>query len=339
MDGDLTGGADPTTDFVIPEPPRNPLRLEGSNMWVWDDAGKISLPRVAVDARGSTWDSERMIAVNLALPEGRVYLVRSNEPPLPPAGSDGQPRVIGGGPLRFECVEPYRHWRMQFEGTAVATNVEEQLSLATANPDAVTAEVVFEVEASMSVPAWLSGSLDALGNRPEGEVRYQQLCTAEGFVRIDGTEYALNGGGLRIHRKGGNRSDMSDWRGHCWQSALFPSGRAFGYCHYGPRPDGSVRYCEGFVHYAEQLVPARVVGTPWMTEMMPSGQDVSFALESKLGRVEIEAVTTMSTFSHGGPLDWLHQGIARYRWDGEEAYGMIERSYPGAKRAGEIGSA
>jgi hypothetical protein len=308
-------------------------------MWVWDDAGVISLPRFAVDARGATWESERLVTLNIARSDGPVYVLRSKEAPHAPTGNDGQPRVIGGGPLRLECVEPYRHWRAQFEGTVTATTVAAPL---TSDPEvhvAETAEVVFEVEARMTVPAWLSGSLEAQGKRPAGEVRHQQLFSAEGFVRIDGTEHAFKGGGLRIHRKGGNRSEYSDWRGHCWQSAVFPSGRAFGYCHYGPYPDGSVRYCEGYVFEADHLVPARVVGTPWMTEMTPTGQDVSFALDSRLGRVEIEAVTTMSTFHHGGPLNWLHQGIARYRWDGEEAYGMIERSHPEAKFASEVGSA
>jgi hypothetical protein len=336
---DLTGGADPATDFVIAETPTEPTRLEGANMWVWDDAGLITLPRFAVDARGATWESERLVAANVALPDGRVYKFNSREHPLPPTGNDGQPRVIGGGPLRLECVEPYRHWRARFEGTATATTVEAQLTPEAEHPDTTTSEVVFEVEARMAVPAWLSGSLGPEGKRPAGEVRYQQLFQAEGFVRIDGTEHSFKGGGLRIHRKGGNRSDMSNWRGHCWQSAVFPSGRGFGYCHYAPYADGSVRYCEGYVFESDHLVPARVVGTPWMTEMMPEGQDVSFALESELGRVEIEGVTTMSTFHHGAPLNWLHQGIVRYRWDGEEAYGMIERSHPEARLVSEFGTA
>jgi hypothetical protein len=59
--------------------------------------------------------------------------------------------------------------------------------------------------------------------------------------------------------------------------------------------------------------------------------------------VSIEAETASSTYSpQGGSLfrEWkingrqgvnavsFHQGGARYRWDGQEAYGMIERSLP-----------
>jgi len=35
---------------------------------------------------------------------------------------------------------------------------------------------------------------------------------------------------------------------------------------------------------------------------------------------------------HGHPSRlFFHQGGARYRWDGEETFGMIERSLPGER--------
>ena len=53
------------------------------------------------------------------------------------------------------------------------------------------------------------------------------------------------------------------------------------------------------------------------------------AIESELGRTRIEGTTTLATFRVGNPdiggLN-LQQSGARYRWDGETAYGMIERS-------------
>jgi hypothetical protein len=50
------------------------------------------------------------------------------------------------------------------------------------------------------------------------------------------------------------------------------------------------------------------------------------------GDVAIAAETHLSTFNPTIPMGSdvafppVQQGIARYRWDGEEAYGMIERS-------------
>jgi len=334
---DLTGGMDPATDFVTAAAPADPTRREGASMWIWDDAGRFGMPRMAVEAVGATWET-RTVMFNVAFPDGRVLVSWGNEPAHPPEGSDGLPRVLGGGSLRLECIDPYHYWRLTFDGAAVETTVEDQLAgrspRGPAVDDAPTTDLFIEVHARMAVPPWTQGSLEPAGQFVVGEQRFEQLFSADGVVRVDGTETAFAGSGLRIHRKGGNRSDYSDWFGHCWQSARFPSGRAFGYIHYAPRPDGSVKYCEGYVFDGDDLIPARVDGTPWMTRMTPSGQDASFALESERGRADIEVETSISTFvpeiKLGEDLSFppLQQGIARYRWDGEEAYGMIERSYP-----------
>ena len=52
--------------------------------------------------------------------------------------------------------------------------------------------------------------------------------------------------GLRIRRQGVRR--LEGFWGHCWQSALFPSGRAFGYIAYPPRPDGQPTFNEGYLY-------------------------------------------------------------------------------------------
>ena len=81
-----------------------------------------------------------------------------------------------------------------------------------------------------------------------------------------------------------------------------------------------------------EILPAKVVATPWLTGMQPDGEDVGFTLRTPRGDVRIEAQTALSTFvperaiGEGVTFPTLQQGIARYRWDGEEAYGMIERS-------------
>ncbi len=338
MELDLTGGLDPMSDYVTPAAPADPTRREGASMWIWDDAGRFGLPRVAVEAVGATWATERTIMFNVAFPDGRVLVSWGNETPHPPEGADGRARVLGAGPLQLECIEPFARWRVTFDGRAVETTVADQLAgtapRGPAAADTATTDLFIQVDARMAVPPWIQGSLEPQGQFVAGEQRFEQLFAAVGILRVDGVETPFSGSGLRIHRKGGNRSDYSDWFGHCWQSARFPSGRAFGYIHYAPRPDGSVKYCEGYVFDGDVLEPARVIGTPWMTTMVPAGQDASFALESALGRAEIEVETCMSTFVPELKLREdlsfppLQQGIARYRWDGEEAYGMIERSYP-----------
>jgi len=333
---DLTGGMDLTEDEVTTTVPPTPEYREGTSMWIWDDEGRIGLPRIAVEALGATWDTARNASVNVALPDGRVFVVREDAAPHPVPDTQGRPRVLGTGPLRFECLEPFERWRLTFDGTANATTVHDQIAVATggSRDDAESERVPLriEIETRMAAPPWTQGSLDPDGHFIVGEDRFEQLFTADGTVEIDDTAIGLRGGGLRIHRKGGARSDYSDWYGHCWQSAVFPSGRAFGFIHYTPRPDGSVKYHEGWVLDDGEVLAAKVVDTPWKRGWDPSGEDVSFTMRTARGDVAITAATHLSTFNPpipmGGDVAFppVQQGIAHYRWDGEEAYGMIERS-------------
>ena len=113
---------------------------------------------------------------------------------------------------------------------------------------------------------------------------------------------------------------------------------------YPPRDDGEPTFNEGFVYDGTgDLVAARLVDAPWLTKLQPLGEDVSLTLETERGTVRIEGATVVSTFdiTHNDKgfaveamkqempdFPALSQSGARYRWDGEETYGMIERSYP-----------
>ena len=309
---DLTGGMDPASDEVTATPPTLPTYREGTSLWLWDDAGRFGFPRIGVEAVGATWESTFGVALCMAHPGGRLFVVTSDEAPHPVSDEHGRPRVLGAGPLRFECVEPFVHWRVTFDG-----------------------DVALDVDAVMVTPPWVQGTHEPEGHHVAGEHRFEQLCTVTGTVCVDGDTTKLTGGGLRIHRKGGDRSDYGDFYGHNWQSARFPSGRAFGFMHYRPRPDGSVKYREGWVLDDGEIVPARVERTPWMTQVEPTGEDVSFLLRTRRGDVHVAGETFVSSFRRPRPIGdgttfpLLQSGIALYRWDDEEAYGMIERSARG----------
>jgi hypothetical protein len=181
-----------------------------------------------------------------------------------------------------------------------------------------------------------------------GGVRHEQLFRCQGSFRVGDEQYTFTGTGLRIHRIGVR--DTSEFWGHNWQSAVFPSGRAFGFIVFPSRPDGSPSYAEGYVFDDGVLHPAHIVDVHWLTTIEPHGGDVSIALKTdRHGDIRIEGQTCCSTFSPQGGrlhLDWqpgsvsrhntvtYHQGGARYTWDGEQAYGMVERSLPDAKIAG-----
>jgi hypothetical protein len=336
---------------MFAERPDNPEMRDSASFWVFDDRGQVGLPRIGIEAVATNWEAHGL-QINVAFPDGRVYRLREDADSWPVDGPDGKATVLGAGPLAFTCVEPFNVWTMTFDGQAVQTSSAD---LAEGRKDGPLVDLQFEVEAKLAVPPWVQGALQAeasstLKTSIEGDLmggpRYEQLFRATGAVRVGGAEHAFTGSGLRIRRQGVRR--LEGFWGHCWQSALFGSGRAFGYIAYPPRPDGRPTFNEGYLYLGDSagdrdLVPARVVEAPWLTKLQPLGEDVSVVLETADATVRIEGETFLSTHDITDPSEmpadqlaklanWtfpaLQQAGVRYRWDGEETYGMLERSIP-----------
>src|SRR6202012_5089388 len=153
---------------------------------------------------------------------------------------------------------------------------------------------------------WVQGALSAesaerLKTSIEGDLmggpRYEQLFRATGSLTVGDDEHTFTGTGLRIRRQGVRK--LAGFWGHSWQSALFPSGRAFGYIAYPPRPDGEPTFNEGYIFDGftgtGDLIPARVVEAPWLTRLQPVGEDVALMLETPSGTVRIDGETILST--------------------------------------------
>jgi len=344
---DLTGGIDPAREYMFAERPDNPEMRDSVSFWVFDDRGQVGLPRIGIEAVAANWEAHS-IQVNVVFPDGRVYRLREDAASRPVVGRDGKPTTLGAGPLAFTCVEPFNVWTVTFDGQAVQTSSAD---LVLGRKDGPLVGLQFEVEAKLDVPPWVQGALQAdassaLNTSIEGDLmggpRYEQLFRATGSVRVGGAEHAFTGSGLRIRRQGVRR--LEGFWGHCWQSALFPSGRAFGYIAYPPRPDGQPTFNEGYVFDGDgELIPARVVKAPWLTKLQPLGEDVSVVLQTADRTVRIEGETVLSTHDITDPSEipadqlaklanWtfpaLQQAGVRFRWEGEETYGMLERSSP-----------
>jgi hypothetical protein len=345
---DLTGGIDPARELVFAQRPENPEMRDSVSFWVVDDAGAVGLPRIGIEAVAANWDAHD-IQVNIAFPDGRVFRQRENGPSLPAAGPDGRPTVLGAGGLAFRCVEPFRSWTMSYDGKAVQTSSSDLIA---GRKDGPLVDIRFHVEATMAVPPWVQGSLRAdadetLKTSVEGDYmggpRYEQLFRATGSVSVgDGAEHRFDGTGLRIRRQGVRK--LAGFWGHSWQSALFGSGRAFGYIAYPPRPDGKPTFNEGYLFDGDgDLVPARVIEAPWLTALRPRDEDAGLVLETASGTVRIDGETILSTHDvyHDDKMystqalkdempsfPALQQAAVRYVWDGEETHGMLERSNP-----------
>ncbi len=336
MSIDLSGGLGADREYFLVDPPAPEIR-DSTSFWAYDDSGFIGLPRIGIEAVGAKW-AEHQYQVNLAFADGRVFRVRQSGPRHSPLAADGSASVLGAGPLRFHCVEPFAVSTATFDGTATATTTAALLA---GDRGGRPAHLQFHLRATMVAPPWLNGSLSvaaaehlksAVQGGFMGGNRFEQLFRAEGYVRVDGEEHAFSGSGTRVRRQGPR--DMAGFWGHCQQSATFPSGRGFGYVAYRPNPDGTGTYNEGYVFNGDgKLVPARVVRAPWLSAAPKIGDDVSLVLESELGTVNIDGVTTVSVFNLGDPhsdnaLAALHQAGVRYRWGEETASGALERSTP-----------
>ncbi|HLX88254.1 MAG TPA: hypothetical protein VKR22_07355, partial [Acidimicrobiales bacterium] len=150
-----------------------------------------------------------------------------------------------------------------------------------------------------------------------------------GTLGVGSDEWRFSGTALRIHRQG-PRDVLGFW-GHCWASALFPSGRGFGVLTFPERPELGA-YNEGYVLQGATLVPATIVDAPWLRRFTDFGEAVSFTLRTADGDIRVEGETVLAACMPGGlspefpPA--LHQACVRYRMDGEETFGMMERSIP-----------
>src|SRR3954447_24553582 len=107
---DLTGGFSDDREFVFAAQPPDPEMRESVNVWVWDDGTEFGLPRVGVEALADQWDTHD-VQVNIAFADGRVFNIFGPGAVHDPLGDDGKPRILGAGPLSFELVDPYAHWR------------------------------------------------------------------------------------------------------------------------------------------------------------------------------------------------------------------------------------
>jgi hypothetical protein len=334
----MAGGLPLDADWMLTEAPPTPFDWvrEGTSYWIFDESGAFAIPRIGVEAEPHTWDNRRYHA-NFAFPDGRV-LYGAGRGLMPPVlDASGRPAVMGGGPLTFRCIEPFHKWHVSFDGVVQETTVADQIANTVAEGRSVPLK--YEFEAVMTVPADVQDvNPKAFFSWPKGKQRdaasvglgwrFQQLLSVEGELEVDGGKRSFKGVGNRVKRRS-VRTDGLFLRGHCWQTAAFPDGRAFGFEVRPVHPEGFEPWNEAFVYLDGKMHHGKVVKVPWLGEIIPQGEDVSVEIETDLGITRIEGRTAISTFRIGNKDIWglnLYQGGALYTWDGQTAYGMVERS-------------
>lgn len=334
---DWAGGLGPQYDYMLTERPEDPEMRESASLWFFDDSGEIGLPRIGIEAQGAIWEEHRFDA-NIVFPDGRVLRESRRGATQPATDSDGKPSILQVDKLQFRCLEPFRKWAVSYDGEATDSTIENMIAEKFDTGKRVALK--FEVEIEMAAPAWVQDNTpEKLATMTEQErtdaglmgygFRKEQLCTGSGWFELEGQRRPLKGRGLRIHRQ--SVRPMAAFRGHCWQSAIFPNGNGFGYIAYPPLSgeDPDDTYNEGYVYQNGRWYPAKARNIPFLRTLLPRGDDVSVELESELGITRIGGSTALGIIKVGSPDTMgltLQQGGALYSWDGQEAYGMIERS-------------
>jgi prepilin-type processing-associated H-X9-DG protein len=343
----MTGGLPLELDYMFPGKPADPDMRESASIWLFEENGAFAFPRNGIEAQGAVWDRHRFDC-NFAFADGRVLRESTRADTHPSIAPDGRSNILGAGPLRFTCLEPFRKWRIAYYGEVYAGTVKQQIArqfciYADAGPhDHPRVPVAYDVEITMSAPAWIQDyRQEKLADMTEREradagsmgygYRIEQLFRGEGTLTADGQTRDFKAIGSRIHRQ--SVRPMGAFRGHCWQSAIFPDGRAFGYIAY-PLRDGETekqRYNIGYIVQGGRMHPATARRIPFLRNIMARGDDVSLELESELGIMRIGGTTELCTFHLGNPgtngFNNQQSGV-RYTLDGMEAFGMIERSSP-----------
>lgn len=335
---EMANGLTPDHDLFFAVQPSNPEMRESTSIWLFEENGAFALPRMGIEVEAKSWD-ERIHQANFALGGGRILDGIGKGSAHSPLGPDGRPTILGAGPLQFRCIDPFRRWSMTFDGTAVEGTVEQQIQRKLDPQRRIPVRI--DAEMAMATPAWVQDhSPDKLATLTETERaeaahmglgwRLEHTFRGEGELLVEGQARTFRCVGSRIKRQ--SVRPLGSFRGHCWQSALFPDGRAFGFITYPAADDGSEPYNEGYIFQDGRMVRARATRIPWLRRLVGEGDDASLELESELGVTRIEGSTLLTTFrimgkSDGLPVDFnLHQGGARYVWDGITSYGMIERS-------------
>ncbi len=348
---DWFGGLAPELDLMFPGRPDDPEMRESASVWIFEENGDFALPRVGIEAQGAVWDRHRF-DMNIAFRDGRVLRESARGATHPALGASGKPDTLGAGGLVFRCIEPFRKWAVSYRGEAWEGSVQEQISAefavyADADRDQGLAgrarvAVSWEVELEMVVPAWnqdyRAEKLAGMTQRERADAgsmgygyRTEQLFRGSGQLSIAGEQREFACLGSRIHRQ--SVRPMGAFRGHCWQEAVFPDGRAFGYIAYPPLAGEALEdtYNNAYLYAGGRMIPARATQIPFLRRIMPQGDDVSVEFESELGTTRIAGRTINATFHMGNPgvngFNNQQSGV-EFTWDAMTSYGMIERSSP-----------
>ena len=328
-------GLAPEAESVLEQAPSEPFWCENLLFALYDPTCDIGfwLHLGTVPNDWTMWE-ERVLVL---LPRGDGFLsmwsFHRTAPERRPAASN----------LEFRCLDPFRRWRVVFDGYAVHTT-EEQM-IAGASPPGERRRLVVDLDIECVGGVWDaaaaasgshgSGSLDSQGWAKE---HYEQLFRASGRVTAGAGEIDFEGVGWRDHSRGPRGSGAgAAWGGHVIMGGLFPGGRGFILSRYWT-PEGLITLEGGGVLEDDGLLNyAQVESSPRLAEFVPGGETLPVSLSWDSGRTDLECLTHRSLWTpmrkkYAVAVDRTGTGLnyalnfSRCNWHGEEGWVYSERS-------------
>jgi len=262
--------------------------------------------------------------VLIALPEDQgvlsMWAYHRTVPERQPAGAN----------LEFRCEQPFRKWRITFDGFCLRSSYGEMRTGLLS--DGPKSHVRLDLEVECVTPVWDAGTAgDGMSKQSWAREHYEQLTRVTGEVTVDGVASHFDGGGWRDHSRGPRGADtLADWGGHVIAGGVMPSGRAFGLCRYWARDghttlEGAYTVTNGVLgHVALEQIPQAPL-------IQRDGERFTCALDGASMQGVIRSSLWLS-MADGLPYGVMHPARAytvswaEVTWSGEVGHAYIERS-------------
>jgi hypothetical protein len=243
------------------------------------------------------------------------------------------------GTLAFRCDEPLTTWTVRAETMArPTTRVELAGGLLDGGllADGAVVPVAFEYRFDALTPMWDLGAADMSG-QSWALTHYEQAGKVSGRLQCGETAYELSGTGMRDHSHGPR--NFAHFRRGSWVHAEFPSGRVFAALRMWTN-DGEVALNRAFISEDGKLREATPVDLPTLEGPRGDPGQVLVRLDDggTLAEIDVE-VLHAKTMTLAEPNEILYgvdatdprikiinEAVVRCRWDGEEGWGLCERS-------------
>ena len=249
----------------------------------------------------------------------------------------GETGMFGTHSVHTVTVEPYKSWRLRFEGGLRKYAQEDLWKGPGADGEHVAASV--DIELTAMHPVWEPGArkeeqADSLF-KTQYRLHHEQAVRAQGVIRYGDQTVAFSGVGHRDHSQGPR--ERTTIRG-LWVNGCFDSGWAF--CAMEGLRDPGGQFERSAIFEGGEVHAATLVSFPPLEVTAPFPRDFELPIRDHRGRVRTLRVSRNNgaTWFGTGPTEWCvgadlskpHNYVythcfATFECDGEMGIGFVDQ--------------